>query len=151
MKSYLAFPFKSLSGKHGKLVYCCDEDGNIMWVREFVMPEITDHNHYMGDVSKNIAVYKTHLNPEYIDDLKDYTDRYNLSHTHKCRPPSYASLLMKMMFKLKKDGYPVDLTTVTPEVVVDMDLPIRTVSEAVDNGLLPMIPRYEDLTHWIVE
>ncbi len=151
MKSYLGFPFKSMSGKHGKLVYCCDEDGNIMWVREFVMPEITEHNHYMGNVSKQLAVFKSLLNPEYINDLKDYTDRYKLSYRHKCRPPSYSALLRKMMFQLKKNGYPVDLLTVTPQVVVDIGLPIRTVKEAIENELLPMIPRYDDLTHWIVE
>jgi hypothetical protein len=151
MKTKLNASFKAMSGRLGKLVYCCDKDGNVCWVREYSYPEITEHNHEIGDIGKNLGKYKKAVSTPYLTDLKDYIDRYR--HSPNCTSGyiNYASMLTKMMYALKKAGYPVDLYTVTPQVVVDNAFPVRTVKEAIENGLIPMVKRYDDLVNWIVE
>jgi hypothetical protein len=58
---------------------------------------------------------------------------------------------IKMMYLLKKAVPTINLMTITPQEVVDLELPIRTIREAVESGLIPYVARYEELDSWIVE
>lgn len=151
MKTKLNAAFNAMSGRLGRLVYCCDKDGNVSWVREYTEQTITEHNHYTGNVGKNLALFKGNVSSLYMGDLKNYADRYNLSDFRKGRYLNGYTILTKMMFALKKAGYPVDLLTVTPQDVIDNAFPVRTLKEAIENELLPRVARYDDLTYWIVE
>jgi hypothetical protein len=55
-----------------------------------------------------------------------------------------------MMHNLKREIPAVNLLTITPEIVVDADLPMKTISEAVESGLLPVVRRYQNLESFIV-
>jgi hypothetical protein len=57
---------------------------------------------------------------------------------------------MKALYILKDAVPEVDLLTITPEEVVANEYPLRTVKEAIEYGLLPSIPRCDDLDNFIL-
>jgi hypothetical protein len=55
-----------------------------------------------------------------------------------------------MLYRLRKAVPTVNLVTITPVDVVAGELPVRTVREAVEYGILPIVSRYEELDHPIL-
>ncbi len=150
MKIKLACWIKSVSGKLDDLVFCVDKKTGNVWVRDYVVPARTAQNTLMGLVSKNLAVYKQNVSAGYFSDLEDYSDKYNLATLGQPGRLNSASTLNKMMYALKRAYPAIDLVTITPQYVVDHSLPIRTIAEAIENNLLPQVPRYDELVHLIV-
>ena len=139
-----------LSGKMEEYVMCIDKKTGAVWMREYVKPETTEHNHHVGSVAKNISLFKSAVSDGYLEDLKDYADRYNLATMGQPGKLTGYTSLLKMLYALKKAIPVVDLLTLTPQDVVDSDLPIKTVKEAIQNGILPFIQRNTTLDAWIV-
>jgi len=131
-------------------VYCQDKKTGVVWVREYVEPEITDHNHYIGSVSKNLGVFFKSVSVGYMQDLRDYADRYNLMTLGEAGRATAYALLYKMMYALKKEMPTIDLMTITPADVVADDLPVKTIRDAVESGLLPEVDRWEGLGNTIL-
>jgi hypothetical protein len=86
----------------------------------------------------------------YSYDLKDYADRYNLATLGYSGRVSCYTVLTRMMYALKVAVPDVDLKTITPQDVVDMDLPVKTVYEAIENGLLAPVKREQQLMSFII-
>ena len=139
-----------MSGRLDDLVFCVDKKTGVVWVRDYVVPERTEQNTRMGLTAKNLGVFKNTVSSGYFADLKDYSDRYNLSTLGESGRLNCFSALNKMMYALKRAYPSIDLTTITPQFVIDNDLPIKTIAEAVENKLLPAVKRYEELVNTIV-
>jgi hypothetical protein len=150
MKAKFIKGISGLSGKLDEMVYCLDKKSGTVWVREYVKPEETEQNHKVGSAARNFGVFKSAVSPDYLNDLKDYADRYNLSTMGKCSRLNSFTALMKALYSLKILIPEVDLLTITPEEVVANEYPLRTVQEAIDYGLLPEIPRSSDLVYPIL-
>ena len=149
MKAKFAVWLKSLTGRLDDIVFCRDKKSDTVWVREYVTPELTTHNHYMGNVAKNLSQFKKLLSEGYLSDLRIYSDRYNLKTIDEKGRSSSFALLFKMMFALKRAVPNVDLETIIPMDVIDSDLPVKTIREAVEYGFLPIVTRYEELDNLI--
>jgi hypothetical protein len=135
----------ALSGKMEEFVMCIDKKSGTVWMREYVKPETTAHNHMVGSIAKNAGLFKEGVSTGYMDNLMDYADRYNLATLGQTGRVTGYTTLMKVLYALKKAIPGVDLLTLTPQDVIDSDLPIKSVREAIANGLLPFIQRYLDL------
>jgi len=73
------WPLKTLSGKDLQkgVVYQSCRDDTLCIMRRYVRPRITEHNHYTGAKFRGaILLYKA-MNPEFLRDLKRYTDAFN--------------------------------------------------------------------------
>ncbi len=150
MKVKLACWIKSVSGKLDDLVFCVDKKTETVWVRDYVVPELTEQNHLMGSIAKNLGLFRRDTSEGYFADLKDYSDRYNLSSLGQSGRMNCYAAHLKMMFALKKSTPEVDLLSITPQDVIDNDLPVKTIAEAVENKLLPSVTRFEELTNLII-
>ena len=140
----------SMSGRMGDLVFYRDKKTGKTYAREYVVPALTQHNHDMGNIAKNLGVFYHALNPDYISDIKDYTDRRNLITLGAGNRQNCYSIFTKLMHNLANEFPIVDLHTVTPQFIVDNALPLRTIAEAVESHLLDIVQRYEELDNWIV-
>lgn len=78
----------------------------------------------------------------YLSQLRDRDEDVNL--------PSWYALFVKMMWAMQAK-YPdqVDLKTITRDQVLSQDLPCRSVKTAVEDGLLPQVPGWDNLDHQI--
>ena len=150
MKVHLAKPFNAFSGKMEGLVYYVDKFTGKGYCRDYVVPERTNQNTNIGNTTKNLSVYYKSLSVGYVRDLKNYADRLNMMLIGHGTRVNGTSMNIKMMYLLKKALPVLDLSTITPQQVVDLELPIRTIREAVESGLIPMVARYEELDSWIV-
>ncbi|MDP8231894.1 MAG: hypothetical protein P9L91_04400 [Candidatus Zophobacter franzmannii] len=151
MKVHLAKPFNAFSGKLAGLVYYIDKFTGMGYCRDYVIPERTVNNTNLGNRTRNLSVYYKNLSVGYVRDLKNYADRLNMMLLGHGTRVNGTSMNIKMMYLLKKAVPAIDLMTITPQEIVDMALPIRTIREAVDSGLIPHVARYEELESWIIE
>jgi hypothetical protein len=104
----------------------------------------------MGERSTNIGRFYHAISSGYLSDLKNYSDRLNLIIMGHGSRYNANSTLIKLLYALARAVPSVDLCTLTPEEVVESELPIRTVREAIENGLIPIVPRYLELCNGIV-
>ncbi len=142
--------FKAFSGKMDELVYCVEKSSGAVWAREYVLPRLTENNRNMGLRSSNLSRFYLSVSPGYKQDLEDYSDRLNLLTVgtgHRCNA---SALVNKIMYALKRKLPELDLTTITPTQVMQIGLPVRTVREAVEAGLIPIVPRYDELENLII-
>ena len=139
-----------LSGRLGKLVFCIEKKSGACWSRIYVKPELTENNHEFGSASKNLSNIYHQASEGYIEDLRNYSDRYNLNSDKISRGLKAYTSFTKMMYALKRTHPAVDLRTLSLEEIMEEDLPVRSVKEAVDNELLPAVKRYEELNCSIV-
>ncbi len=139
-----------LSGRLGKLVFCIEKKSGACWTRLYVKPEITEHNHEIGSAAKNLSTIYHQVNEGYMDDLKDYVDRFNLEYLeHKGYMKTFPCF-MKMMYAMKRKHPSVNLKTLTIDQIMSEDLPVRSIREAVEHELLPVVKRYQELNVSIV-
>jgi hypothetical protein len=142
--------FKALTGKLDEMVYCLEKKSGACWAREYVVPELTENNQNMASRSANLSNFYKAVSSGYLHDLKDYCDRYNLMTVGRGGRCNSSSLVIKMMYALKKEIPSLDLATITPAGVVAAELPVRSLCEAVENGILPIVSRYQELENWIL-
>ncbi len=150
MKLSLLPLLTGLSGRLGKLVFCIEKSSGACWTRYYVYPELTEHNHNIGSVGKNMSIIYHSANIGYIEDLKNYVDRYNLSGFGSNGRLRAFTCFTKMLYNLKKSHESVNLKTLTIEQIMNDDLPVRSIKEAIDNQLLPAVSRYQELNVLIV-
>jgi hypothetical protein len=150
MKVNYMIPVKGLSGKKDLLVYYVDKESGTAYCRDYVIPEETENNRNMADISTNIGLFYHSVSGGYISDLKNYCDRYALMVRRSIGRLNSNTALIKMLYRLRKAVPTVNLVTITPVDVVAGELPVRTVREAVEYGILPIVSRYEELDHPIL-
>jgi len=150
MKVSLSFPFLTLKGKRGKSVYYHTKNSYCVTMREYVIPEPTINNTNFANKSANIGAFYKQVSPGYLYDLATYARSYNLEYMDpNCYYQTY-SIYVRMMYALARLVTTVDLSTITPAQVVTEALPIITVAQAIDAGLLPKVPDYEYLDHTLI-
>lgn len=82
----------------------------------------------------------------YLDDCREYIRLFNQKFRRQGRAMStWPNVFMKIMRALKKNYPDIDFLTLTRDVVLEWDLPCRTVAAAVRAGYLEAVPGYEKL------
>ncbi len=148
MRVNMMKPFRSFSGKMDELVYSAFNEGYICFSRDYVVPADTPQNANMGSIAENLATVYDSFDSGWIDNLKTYARRYgNEVLGKKKRHPAFYALYSKMWWNVHKDDPTIDLKTVTFADIQLLDIGIQTVKDAIDNGFLPKVNKYDDLTN----
>ncbi len=141
---------RALVGKIGKLVFYRYRKSDVLIARAYKRRKIDHTNITLKNQSQNLSRLYHSTSDAYRIDLMDYATNRNLETVgEKCIYNAY-NVFTIMMYKLKKLHPEIDLKTIDITYIIDNALPIRTISEAVENELLPKVTRYQSLDSWIV-
>lgn len=148
MKVTFSYPTRTLSGKQDETVFGAYRNNNICLARKFIYPEITEHNHSIGAVTRNVATVYHAISATYKQDLQSYAKKNGRENVpnNQLVPSSYAIFMKMMRAWAKSDPEHVDLATITLADIVALDAEVRTIKRAVAAGYLPHVSGYEALT-----
>lgn len=149
MKVYHKYAVGAYSGTIDDSVFYATKTRTRSIMRRWVMPRLTVNNTLLGDIGKNLAVLWGDGSADYKADLKTYTERYfgetpSEDGFDGNRSP-YANWV-RLMYAWADDNPSVDLKTLTAADLGVTGSAVSSVKNAVDNGYLPMISNYADLT-----
>jgi hypothetical protein len=152
MKTKFTNCVRSFSGrlKSQGLVHCKYNQGNLVITRKYPVVEIIEHHHTFGNRGKNLAALFKTLSPEYVSDLKNYAALFSKTvNINEKLPPSYYSLYLRMMWKLKHLYPEIDMATITRDDILQHEYPIRSVLESMESEMLLQIEEASMLNHEI--
>lgn len=149
MKVYHKYAVGAYSGTIDDSVFYATKTRTRSIMRRWVMPRLTVNNTLLGDIGKNLAVLWGDGSAVYKANLKTYTERYfgetpSEDGFDGNRSP-YANWV-RLMYAWADENPSVDLKTLTAEDFGITGGPVSTVKNAIDNGFLPPISNYADLT-----
>ncbi len=150
MKVKYMRPVDGFVGKLAKMVYYVDKITGAPLARAYVKPTMGENHYSMADRSSNIGKFYHSISQGYLTDLQNYSDRFNIMVLGHGTRVNSNSLLIKMLYSLKREVPSVNLVTITPQYAIDSGLPITTVRQAVEAGIIPIVPRYEELMNGIL-
>lgn len=135
----------SYSGRQQGVVFCHLRRENIVLVRKYVYPTLTEQNHKIGSTTANL--HSIQPSEGYKEDLRNYLWRYNTLRENEGKYlRSWVNLYLKLMRKMAKQDSSIDLLTLTREEIYQRDLPCISVKRAVDAGLLPAVFDFKTMT-----
>ncbi len=148
MKVNMCFPFLSWSGSRDKTTYMALHDDAVCIAKEYAAPPYSSQNQTIGLIAKNLGIVYDSFDSGWVDDLKTYCQRYETDVVDQYAvPPTFYALYQKMWWNVHKDDPTIDLKTVTFADIQLLDIGIQTVKDAIDNGFLPKVSKYDDLTN----
>jgi hypothetical protein len=149
MKTKFRHNVKSVQGhdRSEDEVYCSYNNGDLMITRKMPHRDVYETNKKFGRISSNIhKLYKT-LSEEYIRDLSNYSlALQSVAYNPNKIPMRSFGVFTRMMWALKKRFPEIDLEAITREDIIKNEYLIRSIVEAMMNGLLVNIPEAEMLT-----
>jgi len=149
MKIRYKFGISLMSGTLDDLVHMPCHSGFGSFGRKWVYPTITDNNHAMGAILKNLALVWSEVNPDYHSDLVKYALRYFAAYNDPLDfdiTKSSFALFVKMMYAwADSDPEHVDLSAVTIADIVALDADVQVICDAIVAGFLPVVDVYDDL------
>lgn len=149
MKLKLRLPFKNFSGTLDELNYASYGDRGTIVRMLPVNRELTEQNEVIGSRASKIASFYAGVSDGFKQDLELYTLKmYNLKEFRNRIAGNKYSTFNKLMWAASKAlTNPVDLDSLS---VDDLSMgsynTINTVKDIVDNGFLPKVDGYEELT-----
>ena len=153
MKVYYKNLIKSYSGNFDDLIYCYNPRLKCYYARHYSRRRQTAQNQLYTDIAKNMK--RLSPSPEYRQDLTNYVNAYNTMKEYREHPlNNWYNAFTKLMWKMSKtyalngtpltdNSIPIDLSTLTREDIIENNLPCRTVKQAIEAELLPVVPGYE--------
>lgn len=151
MKVKFNFGIGAFSGtiKEGVYKMCKGNTSSIM--RLWVKPRRTVQNDLIGAVGANLGnLWKNDASAGYKADMKEYAQRYygeNIDPNGFDPSRSTYGFFTKAMWNWQADDPEhVDLSTVTGADVDSLGTKIASVKACIDNGMLPSITNFSDLT-----
>lgn len=141
MKTKLKYCLSELTGTVDDLVLYRNRKTGKLLARRYCVPKPSAENTRMAETSRNLFALAP--SEAYKADLKLYLLLHNeLSH----KPfHSWVNLYMTLMSRLAKAYPAIDLKTLTRNDIYTNDLPCKSVSAAVQAGLLSPVPGWDKL------
>jgi hypothetical protein len=143
MKATRANLLGEFTGQLDGLIYYRLKPGGRIYVRrQFTFQDHPAHNKFR---QAQKALSDIQPSAGFKQNLKDYLLQYNqLPQNKDSRVSAWNNLYLKLMFTMQKllPGQ-VDLATITRQQIEEQNLPCRSVKDAVEAGLLPMVKGYE--------
>jgi len=141
MKTKLKYCLSELSGTVDDLVLYRNKKSGKLIARRYCVPKPSAENTRIAETSRNLFALAP--SEAYKADLKMYLLLHNeLSH----KPfHSWVNLYMTLMSCLAKAYPDIDLKTLSRNDIFANDLPCKSVSAAVQAGLLSPVPGWEKL------
>lgn len=142
MKVGFQYGIGGYTGKLDGLVYYYDKLGGRVYARKWVYPRLTQENERVGSISEQVFALKP--SEAYKANLRRYAARYNALKATEHQPVrSWVNVYLKLMYNMAKLMPEVDLRTLSREQIYQQELPCRSVKQAVEAGLLPVVDGYE--------
>lgn len=134
------------TGRLDKLIYYRRACGGKIYVRKQF--KLQNHPSHVGFANAQRAIYALQPSAGYIQNLKDYLPLYNqLPQNAAKRCETWNNLYNKLMFALqKKMPEQVLLANITRAQINAQDLPCKTLKDAVEADLLPVVKGYARFT-----
>ena len=148
MKATFKYGIGAFTGKIDNAVFWSQKSQLASLMRKFTYPRITTHNKKIGEIAKNLGKFWHILSDGYKADLKTYTDRYYVQYgTEGLYDPARSpyAFWTHAIWSWAKDHDDVDLATLTMEDFQVTGIAIITVRNAIQNGYLRPIFKYDDL------
>ena len=148
MKATFKYGIGAFTGKIDNAVFWAQKSQLASLMRKFTYPRITTHNKEIGSIAKNLGKFWHILSDGYKADLKTYTDRYYVQYgTEGLYDPARSpyAFWTHAIWSWAKDHDDVDLATLTMEDFAVTGTAIITVRNAIQNGYLRPIFKYDDL------
>ena len=148
MKATFKYGIGAFTGKIDNAVFWSQKSQLASLMRKFTYPRITTHNKEIGSIAKNLGKFWHILSDGYKADLKTYTDRYYVQYgTEGLYDPARSpyAFWTHAIWSWAKDHDDVDLATLTMEDFAVTGTAIITVRNAIQNGYLRPIFKYDDL------
>ncbi len=142
MKAYLKNQFKGYTGKIDGCVAYYHPLRDVLIMRK--LPEFIPNSRTekLKEIMQNLGSIAP--SQAYKQDFRDYLNLYNqLAVNRNNRLISWSNLYLKMLYAMQKAIPGVDLRTLSRSQIETQGLPCRTVSSAVQAGLLPPVSGYE--------
>ncbi len=143
MKVTFCYGVKGYKGNVDGMIFYSDKRTKKTYGRR----EFTFDNHPGQPPFRNVQqqIYAIQPHEYYRGDLSTYVFYYNLLPENRDkRVRTWTNIYNKLMFNMQK-AMPetVNLKTITREQIYEQNLPCKTLKDAVEAGLLPMISGYE--------
>ena len=148
MKATFKYGIGAFSGKIDNAVFWSQKSQLASLMRKFTYPRITTHNKEIGAIAKNLGFLWRDLSDGYHEDFKTYADRYYVQYgTEGLYDPARSpyAFWTHVVWAWAKEFDDVDLSTLTIEDFQVTGFPILTVKNAILNGYLRPINKYDDL------
>ena len=143
MKVKYRYQLQGYSGNVDGMIYYFDKRSGVTLARR----KFTFKNHpeHPGFRSIQKQIYAIQPSRDYIYNLSDYINEYNAMPENVLKPlRAWTNLFNKLMFAMQKTMPDlVDLKTITREQIYEQNLPCKTLKDAIDNGLLPIVDGYD--------
>ncbi|MDZ4181226.1 MAG: hypothetical protein U1B83_00005 [Candidatus Cloacimonadaceae bacterium] len=147
MKVIYKHMLSGYTGSADGMIYYWDSRLQRFMARRKPTVKISTNHTRFAAISRNISSLDP--SPRYKDDLRTYAERtFKLPEFGGVRP-IWNNLFHMMMHRMKKMLPSIDLTTITKGDIHYDYLPVITVRDAVDAGLLPPVRNYEELDNEI--
>lgn len=144
-----------MTGRVGSTVMMPSDSKLFSISRNYVYPTLTADNHNKGAIMQNLKAMWADADSLYKADLKKYVTRYRalglvLPNLKQKANNAFAYFVRLMWAQADLDPTHIDLLTVTCADINALDAAAKVIETAIEAGLLPMIPVYNDLTNSIV-
>ncbi len=150
MKATFKYGIGAFTGKIDNAVFWSQKSQLASLMRKFTYPRITTHNKEIGAIAKNLGFLWRELTDDYHEDFKTYADRYYVQYgTEGLYDPARSpyAFWTKAIWAWAKEHDDVDLSTLTIEDFQVIGIAIITVRNAILNGYLRPINKYDDLAY----
>jgi hypothetical protein len=145
MKAHFKYMVKGYSGKCDGLVYYYNSRIGRTLARKIVKPTQTEQNVKIRTATQNLAYLQA--SEGYKQDLSNYAGGYSKARIkNKSGLNTWFNAFIMLMWAMAKQMN-INIATITKEQIINSDLPCRTVKQAVDAGLLPLVKGYEEWTN----
>ncbi len=146
MKAKLKVLLPGFTGNMDDVVIYYNAKLNKYIARKKVKPKFTPDN----SIVKEIHAFRRRVKvtEAYLNDCREYIRLFNQKFRRQGRAMStWPNVYMKVMRTMQKNHPDIDFKTLTREQVLSLDLPCKTISDAVRAGYLEQVPGFENLNH----
>ena len=140
-----------LSGTTGNSVLMKTRSSKFSYLRVWRQPARTEQNDYIGGVSKNLGSQVDTITREGKEDLRLYAKKYKdipyFGERHKVRAGNWFAVWTLLIWNLAKKEGKEDQINETEIKSLFGSSGIANVKNACDEGLLPKVDGYEEMTN----
>jgi len=146
MKARLKVMLPGFTGNMDDVVIYYNSQLNKYIARRKVIPKFTPSNEIVKDI--NAFRRRINVSEAYLEDCRQYIKLYNRKFRRQGRAMStWPNVYMKVMRATSKHYPELDFKLLTREDVIALNLPCRTIAEAVNAGYLERVPGCEKLSN----
>ena len=144
-----------ISGRMSNSVLSPAPNKLFSYSRNYVYPKLTDHNHDMGKIMRNLAVLYAGTDVDYQADGTEYARRFYIENNSNpgLKAPvnnSFGQFIKAAFAWYDTDPEHIDLSEVTAEDIVSADADLRTWARMVEAGYISPVSGWTEFTHGIL-